>query len=291
MFKSYVTNGAFEWKTPRSNPEDIIHFLADFSKRELSYPADAINAFQGIFQMFSKTEFPVYHIEGVPILSATSGTFVPEDSFIKGLSWYHAIPGKRRPEFPSWSWAGWTGQLEDEFMCSAACPVSIPLRLETEDGVIEKFPKWDHWLEFLSKKTTSNVKILHIKGWTLRCALVHHKNELGETGRDAYRSSVPHDGYFLKFEIWKNKSVYFDPKWDSDVSQLDGKSLECICLSTSLLTVLVVNKNMSGLSERVGCCTLGYGYVQAGREWVGPRKTPHWKMLKRKLERQTIRLG
>jgi hypothetical protein len=311
MFKSDVAEGAFKWKTPGSDPKNIIHFLADFSKRKLSYPADAINAMQGIFQMFSKTEYPVYHIEGVPILSATSGTFAPEDSFIKGLSWYHAIPGKRRPEFPSWSWAGWTGQLEDEFMCTAECPVGISLRLETEDGVTEKFPKWDHWLEFLSKKMTSNVKILHISGWTLRCALVHYKNEWGKTDRDTYRSFLAHEGYFLKFETRKNESVYFAPKWDSDVSQLDGKSLECICLSSlsnggrlGSLEMLVVIQNMDGLSERVGCWSFTYGsvYVQADQKWVDLwkqtydwkksfRNTSYWNMLKEKLERRTIRLG
>jgi hypothetical protein len=293
-----VAQGAFEWKTPGSDPEDIIHFLADFSKRELSYPADAINAMQGIFQMISKTEYPVYHIEGVPILSATSGTFVPEDSFIKGLSWCHSIPGKRRPEFPSWSWAGWTGVLERSFMWADEYPVDTVLCLETENGIIEEFPRWDHGLKFLSKITTSNVKILHIKGWTLRCGIVHLKNEGGKTGRDIYGFYVPNDGYFLKFKIWKNKSVYFAPKWDLDVSQLDGKSLKCICLNfptderfTTSLTVLVVNQNMSGLSERVGCCTLGCGWVQADREWVGPGETPHWKMVEKKLKRQTIHLG
>ncbi|KAH8773990.1 heterokaryon incompatibility protein-domain-containing protein [Hyaloscypha finlandica] len=298
MFKSDVVEGAFKWKTPRSDPEDILHFLADFTKRELSYPADAINAMQGIFQMFSKTKYPVYHIEGVPILSATPGTFVPEHSFIKGLSWYHAIPGKRRPEFPSWSWAGWTGQVEDGFMCTAECPVGTALRLETEDGVIEKFPTWDHWLEFLSKKTTSNVKILHIQGWTLRCTVVHQKNQWGETGRDTYVFYVPEDGYILEFKVRKNKSVYLAPKWDLDVSQLDGKSLTCICLGfptderfASSLTILVVNQNMDGLSERVGCCTSRYVYVQADREWVDPGETSYWNMLKKELERRTIHLG
>jgi hypothetical protein len=311
MFKSYVAEGAFKWKTLRSGPEDIIHFLADFSKRELSYPADAISAMQGIFQMFSKTQYPVYHIEGVPILWATLDKVAPVHSFIRGLSWYHPIPGKRRPEFPSWSWAGWTGLLQDTFMCRDKCPVGTILRLETEDGIIEKAPKWDHWLEFLSKKTTNNVKILHIQGWTLRCTIVHRKSGKGETGRDTDRSCVPEDSYFLKFKLRKNKSVYFAPKWDLDVSQLDGKSLKCIFLSSPTnerllgsLPMLVVNQNMDGLSERVGCCSLSYGsiYVQADQKWVDPWKSPHhwkkyfwdtsyWNMLKKKLERRTIRLG
>jgi hypothetical protein len=285
MFKSDVAEGAFKWKTPGSDPEDIIHFLADFSKRELSYPADAINAMQGIFQMFSKTEYPIYHIEGVPILWATLDTVAPVHSFIRGLSWYHPIPGKRRPEFPSWSWAGWAGQLQYRSMCREKCPVDTILRLETEDGIIEKPPKGDHWLEFLSKKTTNNVKILHIQGWTLGCTIVHLKSGKGERGQDTDRSWViPKDGYFLKFKLGKNKAVYLTPNWDLDVSQLDGKSLKCICLSSPAnerhhapLVVLVVNQNMDGLSERVGCCSLGYGAVcvQADQKWVDPWKSPH----------------
>jgi hypothetical protein len=53
-----VAGSAFKWKTPSwysLNPLDIIHYLAEFSKRELSYPADAIHAMQGIFRMFSRS--------------------------------------------------------------------------------------------------------------------------------------------------------------------------------------------------------------------------------------------
>ena len=196
-------------------------------------------------------------------------------------------------------------------MCTAERPVGISLRLETEDGVIEKFPKWDHWLEFLSKKTTSNVKILHIQGWTLRCTIVHQKNERDETNRDTYGLCGLKDGWFLEFEVGKNGSVCFAPKWDLDVSRLDGESLTCVCLGLPTnerllrpLVMLVVNQNMDGLSERVCCCSWEYGsvYVEADQKWLDPWKSPHdWRtsfwntpcgnMLKKKFERRTIRLG
>ena len=38
------------------------------AERELSHPADALNAMQGIFQMFLKAKTPIYHIEGVPLV-------------------------------------------------------------------------------------------------------------------------------------------------------------------------------------------------------------------------------
>jgi hypothetical protein len=196
-------------------------------------------------------------------------------------------------------------------MCTAKCAVGNFLRLETEDGVIEKIPKWDHWLEFLSKKTTNNVKILHIQGWTLRCTIVHRESgKGGQTNQNINKSYIPIDDYLLKFKL-SNKAICLTPKWDLDVSQLDGKSLKCICLSSPAneglgdsLAMLVVNQNMDGLSERVGCCSLSYDsmYVQLDHERVDPWKPPHdwrasfwntsyWKMLKKKLKRQTIRLG
>jgi hypothetical protein len=103
-FREEVHHGAFKSKTP--SVDNITEFLAEFSKRELSHPVDALNAMQGIFQMFLKTETPVYHIEGVPLVPKQSLAFVPEYSFIQGLSWYHKTAGERHPEFPSWSWTG-----------------------------------------------------------------------------------------------------------------------------------------------------------------------------------------
>ncbi|PMD29823.1 hypothetical protein L207DRAFT_520691 [Hyaloscypha variabilis F] len=88
-FKVDALCSALKWKTPTLDPSHIIHFLAEFSKKELSYPADAINAMRGIFQMFSKSAIPVYHLEGVPLLPVKPYGSLKKYSFFKGLSWYH----------------------------------------------------------------------------------------------------------------------------------------------------------------------------------------------------------
>jgi hypothetical protein len=50
-FREEVHHGAFKSKMPSA---DIMEFLVEFSKRELSHPADALNAMRGIFRWFSR---------------------------------------------------------------------------------------------------------------------------------------------------------------------------------------------------------------------------------------------
>jgi hypothetical protein len=299
-FRKGVRHGAFRWKTPDSN---IMYFVAEFSKKELSHPADALNAMQGIFQMFYKAKTPIYHIEGVPLVPHQLLTFVPEDSFIQGLCWYHEKVGERRLEFPSWSWAGWTGLLANRVMLDPRRlrgPYDISVRLEYENGIIEDFPKENERQDFLSKIAIIRVKFLHIKGQTLKCTLVRKANEFGRAAlkMDYY---IEHFDYVLKIEIEKNTVLYSFPKLDLDGSQIEGKPLECICLcleadkelnSFQFPTSLLIATNTDGVSERVGIIASYCLCMQDGEQMFwSPDKEAFRGMLKKKLEPRTIRLG
>jgi hypothetical protein len=67
-----------------------------YSKRQLSFESDSIRAFSGILKSI-ENEFG----------SALWG--VPQYTFARGLTWdlSNCKMSLRRPEFPSWSWAGW----------------------------------------------------------------------------------------------------------------------------------------------------------------------------------------
>ncbi|KUJ22309.1 HET-domain-containing protein, partial [Mollisia scopiformis] len=54
------------------NPWQIMSCISDFSKRQLSFASDTLNALQGIFRMFAKAKTPVYNLCGVPILDCGS---------------------------------------------------------------------------------------------------------------------------------------------------------------------------------------------------------------------------
>jgi len=302
-FRNEVRHGAFEWKTPGT---DIMPFLAEFSKRELSHPVDALNAIQGIFQMFLKAKTPIYHIEGVPLVPQVqfvprkSRAFVLEHSFTQGLSWYHKNPGERRPEFPSWSWTGWTGLLADEVLLEGwfPGPYEISIRLEYENEIIEDFPRENEWQNFLSKIASIRVKFLHIEGQALKCTLVRKAMEFDVALQNDWYIAKD---YLLKFEIDKNTVLYALPKLDLDGSQIKGKPLECICLNleaekklnSKYLTSLLIATNTDGVSERVGI----FGHYFFGiHHWKRvsldkDHKEVYLAMLEKKLQPRTIRLG
>ncbi|RYC54011.1 hypothetical protein CHU98_g12196 [Xylaria longipes] len=85
--------------------------VEDYSTRELTYDSDALNAFFGIIKRFELNEGKA--LETVQGLSyPTSERFsVRWDYLCHSLCWRHhgSINVKRRPQFPSWTWAGWSG--------------------------------------------------------------------------------------------------------------------------------------------------------------------------------------
>jgi Heterokaryon incompatibility protein (HET) len=108
----------FVLKNPQNGkPEAIMTYISEFGKRQLTYPSDAINAMMGIFRVFEKNPEPVNFIHGIPIFCVPElGTWCPLRGFIRGLSWYRKVPGHRRTEFSSWTWAGWTGYAEPSLL-------------------------------------------------------------------------------------------------------------------------------------------------------------------------------
>lgn len=88
--------------------------LQEYSKRDLTYQKDSLNAFLGVlnFQTHEtrNLESTILHV---------SWGLIARKSRVTGdlsvyLDWYHKAPAERRPGFPSWTWTGWGGPLEFE---------------------------------------------------------------------------------------------------------------------------------------------------------------------------------
>lgn len=88
--------------------------ISQYSRRQLSFQSDALNAMRGIFERFSHLANPTLQYWGIPTNAAAYGGVSQmhlniQDWFLLGLLWL--LDGEsctqRRPEFPSWSWAGW----------------------------------------------------------------------------------------------------------------------------------------------------------------------------------------
>ncbi|WAO91181.1 HET domain-containing protein [Fusarium falciforme] len=140
---------------------DLFERLAEYTRRNLTYQSDALNAMLGILRIYATFErSPIYHICGVPILrgsgeevsrrqsfvtSNDGGSDDDDDAgvalagFVSGLCWTLQSPGVRRPGFPSWSWTGWHGvvdyQFEEPFMVDFADGFDVEVSIVLADGI------------------------------------------------------------------------------------------------------------------------------------------------------------
>lgn len=104
---------------------EIFGRIEEYLRRDLSYDTDILNAFIGILQQGRLSSKPICHMWGLPWAIGPIDNSYKEESFLKALMWiprsmlyqsgtgWHTLPGmrdmKRRPEFPSWTWAAWQG--------------------------------------------------------------------------------------------------------------------------------------------------------------------------------------
>lgn len=64
--------------------------------------SDSLNAFKGMLSFLQKTMLPGGFVWGLPL-----------QEFPQSLRWYHprGVRPRRRPDFPSWSYVGWEGEV------------------------------------------------------------------------------------------------------------------------------------------------------------------------------------
>ncbi|RDL40215.1 uncharacterized protein BP5553_00194 [Venustampulla echinocandica] len=155
-FNPLFPPGAFNWEITVKESRRIISYIHEFSRRELTFPSDALNAMQGIFSHFEKAKAPVYQMMGVVIPSPAAmleysrgpphPQWSPANSLAMGLTWYWKKPGRRRKGFPSWSWAGWEGEVSGKLwlMSSWATPqIECEVSIENDSGALLQFPPFE----------------------------------------------------------------------------------------------------------------------------------------------------
>lgn len=98
-------------------PWDVLAKIAEYSARTITFEKDTLDAILGVLRTFEHSKFPIYHYWGVPVLPPygmdSDRDLHPinrslAEGFLAGLCWQPMSSGRRRPEFPSWSWTGWS---------------------------------------------------------------------------------------------------------------------------------------------------------------------------------------
>ncbi|KAF2121112.1 heterokaryon incompatibility protein-domain-containing protein [Lophiotrema nucula] len=89
------------------------HHVIQYTKRNLTYDSDSINAIQAVLDSLDREDSRISSVWGIPhrVVSFKSEL---DQTLGFGLSWtftdIHKLP-RRRSGFPSWSWAGWEGAI------------------------------------------------------------------------------------------------------------------------------------------------------------------------------------
>jgi hypothetical protein len=94
------------------NLQQFMKHVEKYTARTLRFGSDSLNAFAGILRLFETAYEPVYNFWGLPVVFDTQ--LRQFYSFTASLLWEHrdtSRPISRRPDFPSWSWAGWDGEV------------------------------------------------------------------------------------------------------------------------------------------------------------------------------------
>lgn len=89
--------------------------VQEYTSRDLRFDEDSLNAFHSVLTQFSKDRQALDHVWGLAYPRRSKSI----EGLVQSLAWSHYFgfqrPGRqprRRPQFPSWTWAGWEGKIE-----------------------------------------------------------------------------------------------------------------------------------------------------------------------------------
>ncbi|RYP20216.1 hypothetical protein DL765_002890 [Monosporascus sp. GIB2] len=93
--------------------------VQDYSRKNLTFPQDVLNAFEGIFNRFKRpedaSEISIRQTQGIPAHFLFQGIlWFPSDDCQKRFC-KPSQPGGLSEQFPTWSWSSWIGPVEFVF--------------------------------------------------------------------------------------------------------------------------------------------------------------------------------
>lgn len=266
--------------------------LFSYSKRELSFDSDALNAVSGILKAWSRNDLRYSHIMGLPVVLPQASKRDADSLFLSlwdALTWYiglgHLHAGVRRDGFPTWSWLSIRGQLEvgnsDMMQPSLTGIVQKSIidgtaKIEMQDGVVHDWT--DYAVSEAFAFPARNVLAIHLEGW---CFAVGPFTRMQVDTRNLFCLEIESAGGFLRFhpDLGKNTT-------EADLQ----RPLEAICPYglEEPRSALVFERTPEG-ARRVGMLQLVVWWFD-GKGELYPKERCGLTMHFDDLEMKTVRL-
>lgn len=123
-----------------SKPSDIYKCIRTYTRRELTFETDALNAFLGILAKYQQ-RFQVHQIWGMPYLEPeVAASELPNMAY--SLFFETNNKALRRTDFPSWSWTGWTQFVDWSDVSFSGWVVGSPIAVELESGSVVSLDRY-----------------------------------------------------------------------------------------------------------------------------------------------------
>jgi hypothetical protein len=224
------------------------HLVQEYTRRQLSYDSDILNAFSGVAGALTKYGSGEFHYG------------IPRRAFALALLWYPTAQLKRRyvdkkPFLPSWAWAGWVG------------PVKWPDILYNEIEHFQSFIETHNpAIEAPSNDNVLRIKAFTSKGFYIDYSLVCTAHGLqcgklwGEGGvLDLYDESG------LEFV-----HLFPPPTVDVQPARYTLAASAASLQRDLVLNIMVIRNLTDGFSERVAICRI------ERRAWEDSNPTQRW---------------
>ncbi|UKZ64001.1 uncharacterized protein TrAtP1_005223 [Trichoderma atroviride] len=272
-------------------PWEVITYISVYAQRQLTYDSDALNGILGILRLLEEEpKYPVCHFWGVPILpcvqkhangQAVHVNRTVSDRFISGLCWTSVTPGRRRAQFPSWSWTGWTCEItkySPEYENKQNFMSNLNITIQVFDCSRNSFVDFETVLDDYKKDSFSYPvsPILYITGLAIDLRIQHNnENDLFYTTNDHIRSlyvlpilTLP-GSEDITFQVNITESIQKSEATEELLSQtikgiILGDSARSTQMNNSGLFILAVKRvrTKNGVDEYE---RLGTGYIGVSR--------------------------
>ncbi|KAL9068063.1 MAG: hypothetical protein Q9157_006614 [Trypethelium eluteriae] len=235
----------------------IYYHLAEYSKRQLSFPTDILQAIEGVLAQMRQIYPDLAEVTGLPIVHRVGSPAGLKERFLTTLCWKTAFRCERREGFASWSWAGW----------HAALPF-----IENREPDIVEMHNLDIGIEDLSSKTTSleqfygrqaqNFANRHIHGTRLHIEAPYFVVKFLGWSNRGIESVLPYG----KARIWVEGAKmihgrFFPPTHDQNTKRnnevwnaivLGRRSAALDASNSNMLVMLITKRVMERFFERIG---------------------------------------
>lgn len=262
----------------RNGVDGLTKMISEYTRRQLSYEEDSLNAFVGILERY-KTD-GIHHIWGLPIDTYGDGSLA--------LTWIHPnATSTRRAAFPSWSWTGWAGPVECNIRHGHGKDYQIFVRLPS--GTLESFSDFRNFdeletahrhggaqeLEFIGLVFTMSFKPMRTGDSDYYFWERYHLPQKGNFP-ECMRGEASAPGVVAFFEITPDRSVGIRPHFDTKFEpgdRLHGLVLGYLGDDMNFRRNILIVKEMGGYFERVGVILLDFVICQVHQNFV---KEPLW---------------